>query len=57
MHKMKPCRCPVCRAEVPDEPMPVLKHRLSPVKRRPYATGRSATGSKAGRTSGRSTRA
>jgi len=37
MHKPKPYKCPVCGAEVPDQPMPVLKHQLSHVKRGPYA--------------------
>ena len=29
MHKSKPYKCPVCGAEVPNLPMPVLKHQLS----------------------------
>jgi len=37
VHKSKPYRCPVCGAEVPDQPMPMLKHQLSHVERRPYA--------------------
>lgn len=39
-YKPKPYRCPVCGAEVPDQPMPVLKHQISHVKRRPYAQDR-----------------
>jgi len=38
MHK--PYKCPVCGAEVPDQPMPVLKHQLSHVTRRPRAQDR-----------------
>lgn len=41
MHKPKPYRCSICGAEVPDQPMPVLKHQLSHVGRRPYARNRS----------------
>ena len=37
VHKPKPYKCSLCGAEVPDLPMPVLKHQLSHVKRRPYA--------------------
>lgn len=37
MHRPKPYKCSICGAEVPDLPMPVLKHQLSHVKRRPYA--------------------
>ena len=40
MHKPKAYKCLVCGAEVPDQPMPVLSHQLSHVKRRPYATDR-----------------
>jgi hypothetical protein len=40
MHKPKPYRCSVCGAEVPDLPMPVLKHQMSHVERRPFARDR-----------------
>jgi hypothetical protein len=40
MHKPKPNKCPVCGAEVPNLPMPVLGHQLSHAKPRPYAGGR-----------------
>jgi hypothetical protein len=33
----KPYKCSICGAEVPDLPMPVLKHQLSHVGRRPYS--------------------
>lgn len=37
MHKPKPYKCSICGAEVPNVPMPVLKHQLSHVSRRPLA--------------------
>jgi hypothetical protein len=37
MQKPKPYKCSVCGAEVPNLPMPVLEHQMSPVKRRPFA--------------------
>jgi hypothetical protein len=37
MHKPKPYKCSICGAEVPDLPMPVLKHQLSHVRRRAFA--------------------
>jgi hypothetical protein len=37
MHKTKPYKCSICGAEVPDLPMPVLKHQMSHVSRRPFA--------------------
>ena len=40
MHKPKPYKCSVCGAEVPDLPMPVLKHQMSHVTRRPFARDR-----------------
>jgi len=40
VHKPKPYRCPTCGAEVPDQPMPVLQHQMSHVKRRPYPRDR-----------------
>jgi hypothetical protein len=36
MHKPKRYKCPVCGAEVPNLPMPVLKLQRSHVKRRSY---------------------
>jgi hypothetical protein len=40
MHKPKPYKCPSCGAEIPDLPMPVLKHQMSHVRRRPFAGDR-----------------
>lgn len=40
MHKPKPYKCSICGAEVPDLPMPVLKHQLSHVRPRPFARDR-----------------
>jgi hypothetical protein len=40
MHKRKLYNCPACGAEVPDLPMPVLKHQMSHVTRRPLARDR-----------------
>ncbi len=37
MHKPKPYKCSICGVEVPDLPMPVLRHQLSHVRRRPYS--------------------
>jgi hypothetical protein len=37
MHKPKPYRCSICGTEVPDLPMPVLKHQMAHVRRRPFA--------------------
>jgi hypothetical protein len=37
MHKPKPYKCSICGAEIPNLPMPVLKHQMSHVRRRPYA--------------------
>ncbi len=37
MHKPKPYKCSICGAEVPDLPMPVSKHQMSHVRRRPFA--------------------
>jgi hypothetical protein len=37
MRKPKPYKCSVCGAEVPDLPMPVPRHQLSHVRRRPYS--------------------
>ena len=37
MHKPKAYKCSICGAEVPDLPMPVLKHQMSHVSRRPYS--------------------
>ena len=39
-HRRQVWRCSICGAEVPDQPMPVLKHQMSHVKRRPYADDR-----------------
>jgi hypothetical protein len=33
MHKLKPYKCSICGAELPDLPMPVLKHQMSHVTR------------------------
>ena len=33
----KPYRCSTCSAEVPDLPMPDLKHQMSHIRRRPYS--------------------
>jgi hypothetical protein len=38
MYKRKLYKCSVCGVEVPDLPMPVLKHQMSHVWRRPCAT-------------------
>jgi len=40
VQKPPPYKCSICGAEVPNLPMPVLKHQLSHVRRRPAATGR-----------------
>jgi hypothetical protein len=40
MHKPKPYKCSICGAEVPDLPMPVLKHQMSHVTRRPFERDR-----------------
>jgi hypothetical protein len=40
MRKPKPYKCSICGAEVPDLPMPVLKHQMSHVERRPLARDR-----------------
>ena len=40
VHKPKPRTSAECGAEVPDQPMPVLEHQLSHLKRRPYARDR-----------------
>ena len=40
MHKRKPYKCSICGAEVADLPMPVLKHQLAHVTRRPFARDR-----------------
>jgi hypothetical protein len=40
MHKQRTYCCSVCGAEIPDLPMPVLKHQLSHVQRRGRAVGR-----------------
>jgi hypothetical protein len=37
MYKPKPYKCSICGVEVPDLPMPVLKHQMSQVRRRPFA--------------------
>jgi DNA-directed RNA polymerase subunit RPC12/RpoP len=37
MHKPKLYKCSICGAEVPDLPMPVLKHQMSHVSRRLFA--------------------
>ena len=42
MHKPKPYKCSICGAEVPNLPMPVLKHQLSHVERRGRAVDRPA---------------
>ncbi|MBL6617729.1 MAG: hypothetical protein ISP45_27210 [Reyranella sp.] len=50
MHKLKPYKCPVCGAEVPDLLMPVLKHQVMQARPRPYARDRPAgKGSRDGR--------
>ena len=41
MHKQKTWKCSPCGAEIPDVPMPVLKHQLSHIERRPFAAHRS----------------
>lgn len=33
MHKPKPYQCPICGAEIQDQPMRVLQHQLSHVRR------------------------
>jgi hypothetical protein len=43
MHKPKPYKCLIRGAEIPDLPMPVLKHQMSHVRRRPFARDRRAT--------------
>ena len=40
MHTHETYRCSVCGAEVPDLPLPVLRHQLSHVERRPFAGDR-----------------
>jgi hypothetical protein len=40
MYKRKLYKCSVCGAKVPDLPMPVLKHQISHVRRRPFAGDR-----------------
>ena len=40
MHKPKPYKCSICGSEVPDLPMPVLKHQLSHIRRRPFNRSR-----------------
>jgi hypothetical protein len=40
MHKPKPYKCSICGAEIQDLPMPVLKHQMSHVRRRPFARDR-----------------
>jgi hypothetical protein len=40
MHKPKPYKFLICGAEVPDLPMPVLRHQLSDVERRRRAVDR-----------------
>ena len=40
MHTQKTYRCSVCGAEIPDLPMPVLRHQLSHVERRGRAVNR-----------------
>ena len=37
VHKPRPYKCSICGAEIPDLPMPVLKHQMSHVRRRPVA--------------------
>ena len=37
VHKPRPYKCSICGAEIPDLPMPVLKHQMSHVSRRPYS--------------------
>ncbi len=49
MHKPKPYKCPVCGQEIPNLPMPVLKHQLSHAKPRPYARDRPVEGEGRGR--------
>jgi hypothetical protein len=39
MHKPKPYKCSICGAEVPNLPMPVLKHQLSHARPWLRATG------------------
>jgi hypothetical protein len=43
MHQHGTYRCSVCGAEIPDLPMPVLKHQLSHVERRGRAVDRPDT--------------
>jgi len=40
MHTQRTYRCSICGAEVPDLPMPVLRHQLSHVERRDRAVDR-----------------
>lgn len=40
MLKQKIWKCSACGAEVPDLPMPVLRHQLTHVERRPFAGDR-----------------
>ena len=40
MHKPKSYKCSICGAEIPDLPMPVLKHQMSHVTRRPFPRDR-----------------
>jgi hypothetical protein len=40
MHKQKTWKCSACGADIPDLPMPVLKHQLSHAERRPFAGDR-----------------
>jgi hypothetical protein len=40
VHKPKPYKYSICEADVPNLPMPVFKHQLSHVRRRPFARGR-----------------
>jgi hypothetical protein len=40
MHQQRTYRCSVCGAEIPDLPMPVFRHQLSHVERRPRAFDR-----------------
>ena len=37
MPTQKTWKCLACGAEIPDLPMPVLRHQLSHVERRPFA--------------------
>jgi hypothetical protein len=37
VHKPRRYKCSICGAEIPDLPMPVLKHQMSHVSRRPYS--------------------